>query len=102
MDVKTAFLNGELDKEIYMEQPVGFISQGHEHKVCRLLKYIYGLKKISRQWTIQFHNIVTSHKFEMILEDHCVYIKRLKDKFVILSLYADDILITGNNKEYIT
>ena len=44
MDVKTAFLNGKLDEEIYMEQPASFISQGQEHKVCKLLKYIYGLK----------------------------------------------------------
>ena len=42
-----------------------------------------------------------SHKFEMIEEDHCVYIKRSKDKFVILSLYVDDILIAGNSMEYI-
>ena len=54
-----------------------------------------------RQWNIQFHNVVMSHNFEMIEEDHCVYIKRSKDKFVILSLYVDDILIAGNNKEYI-
>ena len=84
-----------------MEQLVGFISRGQEHKVSRLLKFIYGLKKSSRQWNIQFHNIVKSQKFKMIEEDHCVYIKRSKDKFVILSLYVDDILIAGNN-EYIT
>ena len=42
-----------------------------------------------------------SHNFEMIEEDHCVYIKRSKDKFVILSLYVDDILIAGNSMEYI-
>ena len=57
MDVKIAFFNGELDEEIYMEQPVGFISQGQEYKVCRLLKSIYGLKQSSRQWNIQFHNV---------------------------------------------
>ena len=101
MDVKNSFLNGELDEEIYMKQPVGFIIQGQEHKVCRLLKSIYGLKQSSRQWNIQFHNVVMSHNFEMIKEDHCVYIKRSKDKLVILSLYVDDILIAKNSKEYI-
>ena len=84
-----------------MEQLVGFIIQDQEHKVCRLLKLIYGLKQSSGQWNIQFHNIVMSHNFEMIEENHYVYIKRLKNKFVILSLYVDDILIAGNGKEYI-
>ena len=48
MDVKTAFLNGELDKEIYMDQPIGFVTKGQEHKVCRLKRSIYGLKQSSR------------------------------------------------------
>ena len=100
MNVKTAFLNGELEEEIHMEQPIGFIKEGHEHKVCRLLKSIYGLKQSLRQWYIRFHNVIISNDFTMIDEDHCIYTKRSKDKFVILSLYVDDILISGNDKEY--
>ena len=101
IDVKTVFLNGELDKEIYMEQLVYFIIEHQEHKVCRLLKSIYGLNQSLRQWDIQFHNVVMSHNFEMIEEDHCVYIKMSRDKFVILSLYVNDTLIAGNSMEYI-
>ena len=52
IDVKTAFLNGELDEEIYMEQPGGFISQGQEHEVCRLLKSIYDLKQSSMEHSV--------------------------------------------------
>lgn len=52
MDVKAAFLNGNLDEVIYMKQPEGFVVDGQEHLVCRLKKSIYGLKQASRQWYI--------------------------------------------------
>ena len=97
MDVKTAFLNGELDEEIYMDQPVGFVSKGQERKVCRLKRSIYGLKQSSRQWNFRFHHAITSVGFEMIEEDHCVYLKRSKKSVLILSLYVDDILLAGND-----
>jgi hypothetical protein len=55
MDVKTTFLNGELDEEIYMDQPIGFVADGQERKVCKLKRSIYGLKQSSRQWYLRFH-----------------------------------------------
>src|SRR6266404_2877173 len=58
MDVKSAFLHGDLDEEIYMEQPTGFIIAGKEHKVCRLQKALYGLKQASRAWNQQFHAVL--------------------------------------------
>ena len=84
-----------------MEQPVGFIKENEKEKVCRLLKFIYGLKQSSRQWYIRFHNTIVSNDFTMINEDHCVYTKRDKDKFIVLSLYVDNILIVGNDKDFI-
>ena len=101
MDVKTAFLNGELDEEIYMDQPTGFVKEGNKHKVCKLLKSIYGLKQSSRQWYFCFQEVVLSNGFTMIDEDNCVYTKRSKGKFIIMSLYVDDILIAGNDKEFV-
>ena len=101
MDVKTAFLNGELEEEIYMEQPVGFIVKGQEQKVCKLHRSIYGLKQSSRQWYLRFHKAILTYDFKMIEEDHCVYVKRSNDKLAILSLYVDDILIAGNDKEFV-
>ena len=101
MDVKTAFLNGELDEEIYMDQPIGFVTKGQEHKVCKLKRSIYDLKQSSRQWYLRFHLAVLLNGFTMIEEDHCVYIKRSKGSFIILSLYVDDILLAGNDMEMI-
>ena len=93
MDVKTAFLNGELDEEIYMTQHMGFEVKGQERKVCKLKRSIYGLKQSSRQWCFRFHDSIIYHGFEMIKEDHCVYLKRSKKSVLIISLYVDDILI---------
>ena len=101
MDVKTTFLNGELDEEIYMAQPSGFEVQGHERKVCRLKHSIYGLKQSSRQWYLRFHDSIISFDFEMIEEDHCVYLKRFKRSILILLLYVDDILLAGNDMDSI-
>ena len=101
MDVKTAFLKGRLEEEIYMQQPNGFIEKGQEHKVCKLLKSIYVLKQFSKQWYLKFHETVMSNHFEMIDEDHCIYVKRSDNKFVILTLYVDDILLVENNVEYL-
>ena len=101
MDVKTYFLNGELDEEIYMKQPVGVIVKGQECKVCKLQRSIYGLKHSSRQWYLRFHKVILTYDFKMIDEDHCVYVKRTSDKFAILSLYVDDILIARSDKEYL-
>jgi hypothetical protein len=101
MDVKTAFLNGELDEEIYMAQPAGFEVQGHERKVCYLKHSIYGLKQSSMQWYLRFHNSITSLDFEMIKEDHCVYLKRSRRSILILLLYVDDILLARNDMDSI-
>uniref|UniRef100_A0A2N9HIT7 Reverse transcriptase domain-containing protein n=1 Tax=Fagus sylvatica TaxID=28930 RepID=A0A2N9HIT7_FAGSY len=101
MDVKTAFLNGELDEEIYMAQPAGFEVQGHERKVCYLKHSIYGLKQSSMQWYLRFHDSITSLDFEMIEEDHCVYLKRSRRSILILLLYVDDILLARNDMDSI-
>lgn len=101
MDVKTAFLNGTLGEEIYMDQPIGFVSKGQEDKVCRLKRSIYGLKQSSRQWYFRFHEAITSFGFTMVDEDHCVYVQKTSEGITFLSLYVDDILLAGNNMEMI-
>jgi len=101
MDVKTAFLNGDLSEEIYMTQPAGYVVKGQEQKVCHLMKSIYGLKQASRQWYLKFHQSILNYGFKMMDEDHCVYVLHSKDKFVIMSLYVDDILLASNNKGFL-
>ena len=97
MDVKSAFLNGNLEKEVYMMQPEGFIAKNQEHMVCKLKRSIYGLKQASRSWNIRFNQVIKSFGFEQNLDEPCVY-KRHRDKVVMfLVLYVDDILLIGND-----
>lgn len=99
MDVKTAFLNGDIDKDIYMEQPIGFTFSGSEQKVCKLQRSIYGLKQASRNWNIRFDESVKAFGFIQISNESCVYRKELETSVQFLVLYVDDILLIGNSKD---
>jgi hypothetical protein len=101
MDVKTAFLNGELDEEIYMEQPEGFKAPGQEGKVCKLVKSLYGLKQAPKQWHEKFDNAMLSNGFKINECDKCVYFKYIQNGYVIVCLYVDDMLIMGSNLEIV-
>ncbi|GJX85145.1 zinc finger, CCHC-type containing protein, partial [Tanacetum coccineum] len=94
MDVKTAFLNGDLEEEVYMKQPEGFVMPGNEHKVCKLVKSLYGLKQAPKQWHQKFDEVVLSNGFHLNQSDKCVYSKfDSSGKGVIICLYVDDMLI---------
>ena len=101
MDVKTVFLNGDLDEEIYMEQPEGFIVPGQEKKVFRLVKSLYGLKQASKQWHEKFDSIMMENGFKIHECDKCVYVKNIERGSVIIYLYVDDMFIMGSNNEVI-
>ena len=73
MDVKTTFLYGELEEEIYMEQPDGFVVHGEGNKMCRLIKSLYGLKQAPKQWHEKFDTTLTSAGFSVNKADKCVY-----------------------------
>jgi len=90
MDVKIAFLNGSLEEEIYMDQPLGFVSKSQEDKVCCLKRSIYGLKQSSRAWYFRFHEAIISYGLSMVSEDHCVYVKKTIKGIMFLTLYIDD------------
>ncbi|WOH01606.1 hypothetical protein DCAR_0520990 [Daucus carota subsp. sativus] len=98
MDVKTAFLHGDLEEEIYMEQPEGFKVPKKEHLVCKLKKSLYGLKQAPRQWYKKFDSFMEKHQYKRTIADHCVYLKKFPDgKFVILLLYVENMLIVGQD-----
>nr|AAV44166.1 putative polyprotein [Oryza sativa Japonica Group] len=97
MDVKTAFLNGELEEEIYMDQPDGYVLEGQEGMMCKLLKSLYGLKQAPKQWHEKFDTTLTSAGFVVNEADKCVYYRYGGGEGVILCLYVDDILIFGTS-----
>jgi hypothetical protein len=73
MDVKTTFLNGELEEEIYLDQLEGFVVKGQEKMVCKLVKSLYGLKQAPKQWHDNFDRTLTSVGFVTNKADKCVY-----------------------------
>ena len=98
LDVKTAFLFGELDKEIYMEQSEDFIVKGQERKVCWLRKAIYDLKQATLQWNKQLHKSLLEIGFTHCNADPGTYYKITGDMIIILLIYVDDVLFMGSNK----
>ncbi|GJX27648.1 zinc finger, CCHC-type containing protein [Tanacetum coccineum] len=99
MDVKTAFLNGDLEEEVYMNQPQGFILPGNENKVCKLIKPLFGLKQAPKQWHQKFDEVVLSNGYLLNQADKYVYRKFDESgKGVIICLYVDDMLIFGTNQ----
>ncbi|KAL6322358.1 hypothetical protein AAG906_007911 [Vitis piasezkii] len=99
MDVKTSFLNGDLDEEVYMEQPTGFLEVGKEDLVCKLNKSIYGLKQASRQWYLKFDKIITQNGFKENTVDRCLYLRISGSSYIFLVLYVDDILLESNDPD---
>ena len=74
MDVKTAFLDGDLEEEIYMDQPEGFVEPGQESKVCKLTKSLYGLKQTSKQWHEKFDSCIIENSYKPNECDKCIYL----------------------------
>ncbi|KAG8497142.1 hypothetical protein CXB51_008390 [Gossypium anomalum] len=99
LDVKTAFLHGELEEDIYMQQPEGFIVLEKEDYVCLLKKSLYDLKQSPRLWYKRFDSFMTFHDFKRSSFDSCVYFKKNSDgSFMYLLLYVDDMLIAAKDK----
>jgi len=101
MDVKTIFLHGDLEEEIYMKQLEGCVVNGKRELVCKLKKSLYGLKRSPRMWYQKFDTFIQRLGFTRSKAYHCVYFKLIGDHVIYLVLYVDDILLVGNDKEII-
>lgn len=97
MDVKIAFLNGDLMEEIYMAQPEGYVLQGCKSKVCKLVKSLYGLEQAPKMWHEKFDKTINNNVFVSSLSDRYLYNGVNSDLFAIICLYIDDMLVIGSN-----
>ena len=102
MDVKTAFLNGFLEEELYMMQPEGFIDPKDAKKVFKLQRSIYGLVQASRSWNKRFDSAIKAYGFIQTFGEACIYKKVSGSSVAFLILYVDDILLIGNNTDFWT
>ncbi|GAB2296660.1 hypothetical protein Dimus_038434 [Dionaea muscipula] len=97
MDVKTAFLNGDLDETILMHQPPGYVDKLHKDYVCKLKKSLYGLKQAPRQWYKRFDSFVSNIGFVRSKYDVCMYFAHLDTIPIFLLLYVDDMLLISKS-----
>ena len=93
MDVTTAFLNGTLKEDIYMNQPAGFEEPGNEHSVCHLKKSLYGLKQSPRCWYEELSTHLVTTGFQQSRADPCVFYKWIEGQLTIISVYVDDLIL---------
>lgn len=97
LDIKNAFLHGDLQEDVYMDQPPGYVTLGSEHLVCRLRKALYGLKQSPRAWFDQFSSVVLAYGFCRSTSDHSVFVRHRSTGTIVLIVYVDDIIISGDD-----
>lgn len=91
------FLSGDLEEDVYMEQPQGF--NDNSGRVCKLCKALYGLKQASRAWYEKLDDFLTKLEFNQSTGDPNIYYKHDGHKITLVIIYVDDIIITGNDME---
>jgi hypothetical protein len=101
MDVKTTFLHGYMEEEIYMKKLEGFAMKGNKEVVCKLKRSLYGLKKSPRMWYQKFDTYIIGLGFVRREDDHCVYSKHVGSHFIYVVLYVNDLLLVANNMDVI-
>lgn len=97
LDVKSAFLNGELEEEVYVQQPQGFEARGEEGKVYKLKKALYGLKQAPRAWNSKIDAYFLRSGFMRSPSEPSLYVKKNGEDFLMVCLYVDDLIYVGTN-----
>ncbi|CAL2264036.1 unnamed protein product [Prunus armeniaca] len=101
LDVKNAFLHGELEEEVFMKQPQGFADPRYPDFVCKLKKSLYGLKQAPRAWNAKFTRYLPAIGFQASQSDPSLFVRHSDSEVVILLLYVDDIILTGSNEKMV-
>ncbi|WVZ92507.1 hypothetical protein U9M48_038564 [Paspalum notatum var. saurae] len=99
LDVKSAFLNGELKDEVFVKQPPGFVIDGQEHKVLRLCKALYGLRQALRAWNVKLDESLTRLGFAKCETEHAPYTRRAERGQLVVGVYIDDLVVTGASEQ---
>jgi hypothetical protein len=94
MDVNNVFLHGDLQEEVYIEQPPGYVDQTHLNLVCRLKKALYGLKQAPRDWSDKIGQYLVTSEFQTSNADFSLYVKKTNHGIVVIVIYVDDLIIT--------
>ena len=97
MDVKSAFLNGFIEEEVYVQQPLGFENPKHPDYVFKLQKALYGLKQAPRAWYARLKTFLVEQGFEMGSFDKTLFLLRQGNDTLIVQIYVDDIIFGGSS-----
>ena len=89
MDVKSAFLNGVLEEEVYLEQPPGYVKNGEEKKILKLKKALYGLKQAPRAWNTRINTYFKENGYKQYPHEHSLYTKKSGGNVILVALYVD-------------
>ncbi|KAL8160151.1 hypothetical protein V2J09_001688, partial [Rumex salicifolius] len=101
LDVKSAFLHGELTEQVFVTQPPGYVRSGEENKVYRLKKALYGLKQAPRAWYSRIEKYFVEAEFQRCPYEHTLFILQKDDDVLLVSLYVDDVMYTSSNEKLI-
>ena len=102
LDIKNVFLYGDLQEEVYMEQPPEFIAQEEKERVCRLRKSLYGLKQCPHAWFGKFIQAVEEFDMQKSKSGHSVFYGNSSSGIILLVVYVDDIIIAGSDSKGIS